>query len=67
MGWCYVVENLPTIAAAMPLNRIRAILINRRPREHEFFPANNASPALLAHSSSRRVFQSFNPSLVRIT
>lgn len=41
MGWCYAVENLPTIAAAMPLNRIRAILINRRPEEHEFFRVPN--------------------------
>lgn len=30
--WCHAVENLPTVAAAMPLNRIHAILINRRRR-----------------------------------
>ncbi|KAK1136982.1 hypothetical protein K0M31_001510 [Melipona bicolor] len=40
--WCHAVENLPTVAAAMPLNRIRAILINRRRRpassyRHNFF------------------------------
>lgn len=43
MGWWCAVENLPTIAAAMPLNRIRAILINRRPGEHEFFPTEQSS------------------------